>query len=163
MAARQTIAAVAVPSPRRAGALGVLPTRSPAQGRCRHAGKAPESNPRVKLRPPVNQRARESERVAAGGARATVGVAVGPRDSVSRPRARRAGQVPAPASETPVLTGLFARRAVHGPERPKRPTRKPKRPRVSARASVTPCTRPSRRVGGRLSGWPDRCAIDTGR
>lgn len=33
--------------------------------------KAPESNPPVKLRPPVNQRARESERVAAGGARAT--------------------------------------------------------------------------------------------
>lgn len=53
------------------------------------ARKAPERNPAVKLRPPVNQRARESERVGAGGARATVGVALGPRDSVSRPRARR--------------------------------------------------------------------------
>ena len=27
----------------------------------------------------------------------------------------------------------------------------------------TPCTRPFRRVGGPLSGWPDGCAIDTGR
>lgn len=100
--------------------------------------KAPESNPPVKLRPPVNQRARESERVAAGGARATVGVAVEPRDSASRTRARRAGRVPAQASETPVLTGLSARRPRHGLRRPKRPTRKPKRRRVSATASVTP-------------------------
>ena len=45
------------------------------------ARKAPESNPAVKLTRGVNQRAREFERVALGGPRATVGVALGPRDS----------------------------------------------------------------------------------
>ncbi len=60
---------------------------------------APESNPPVKLNSPVNQRSRESERVAAGWARATVGVAVAPRDSASRPRARREGrEAPTPPS-----------------------------------------------------------------
>jgi hypothetical protein len=77
-----------------------------------------------------------------------VGVAVGPRDSASRPRSRRAGRVPAPASETPVRTGHSARPPGHAPRRPNRPTRKPKRPRVSARASVTPRRTPFR-TGGR--------------
>lgn len=50
--------------------------------------KAPERNPAVKLTRGVNQRAREFERVALGGPRGTVTVALGPRDLASEPRAR---------------------------------------------------------------------------
>lgn len=52
------------------------------------SSRPPESNPAVKLTRDVNQRARGSERVALGGPRGTVTIALGPRDRASEPRAR---------------------------------------------------------------------------
>jgi len=91
-----------------------------------------------------------SATLAAGGARATVGVAVGPRDSASRSRARRARLTSGLGRRKPrqdrALRRL-ARRWLEGLR--EGPTRQPKRRRDSAAASKAPR---SERVQTVLSG-----------